>query len=138
VSDGFPAEALRRVAGEGLRYVGAGGIAFVVDFAVYVALIRVGEVDYLVAAPIGFAAGLAAIYGLSVRWVFRERRVSDRRVEFTLFAAIGIAGMGLNQLIVYSGVEWVGLSFEAAKLASAMLMFCFNFGARKILLFSRP
>lgn len=138
MSGGLPAQALRRVAGEGLRYVGAGGTAFLVDFAVYVALIRVAEVDYLVAAPIGFAAGLAAIYGLSVRWVFRERRIADRKLEFVLFAVIGFAGMALNQLVVFSGVDWAGLSFEAAKVVSAALVFCFNFGARKILLFSGP
>lgn len=138
MSGGLPAGALRRVAGEGLRYVAAGGIAFAVDFALYVSLIRAAEVGYLVAAPIGFAAGLAAIYGLSVRWVFQDRRVSDRRLEFALFAVVGIAGMALNQLVVYSGVDGAGLSYEAAKLASAALVFCFNFGARKILLFSRP
>ena len=46
---------LRGLLGEGARYLAASGIAFVVDFGLYVALIRVAGVHYLVAAPVAFA-----------------------------------------------------------------------------------
>ena len=54
---------------------------------------------YLFAAPVGFALGLALIYLLSVRWVFVERRLANPRVEFIVFALIGLAGMGINELV---------------------------------------
>jgi putative flippase GtrA len=129
--------ALRSLAGEGARYLAASAIALIVDFGSYVALIRLAEVHYLIAAPAGFALGLATIYLMSIAWVFGVRRVSDARVEFAIFASIGIGGLMLNQGIIYAGVEWLTLSYELAKLVSAAAVFCFNFAARKALLFTR-
>lgn len=127
----------RNVADEGVRYLAASALALGIDFGVYSGLIRLASVHYLVAAPIGFGLGLATIYVLSVRWVFSQRRLADARAEFALFALIGLAGMALNQLVVYAGVDRLALSYELAKLASAAIVFSFNFIFRKILLFTR-
>jgi putative flippase GtrA len=127
---------LRSIADEGVRYFAASALALAVDFGVYSGLIRLAGVDYLVAAPIGFALGLATIYALSIRWVFRQRRLKDARAEFALFALIGLAGMALNQGILYAGVERFALSYEFAKIVSAGTVFCFNFAIRKLLLFT--
>jgi putative flippase GtrA len=128
---------LRNVLGEGTRYFTASAAALAVDFGLYAALVRLASVDYLIAAPVGFALGLATIYLLSVRWVFGARRLADARLEFAVFASIGLAGMALNQLVIYVGVEAWSLSYELAKLASAGVVFCFNFALRKLLLFTR-
>jgi putative flippase GtrA len=129
--------AFRGVLGEGARYFLASALALGVDFGLYVALIRLADVQYLLAAPIAFGLGLATIYALSIRWVFGQRRLADTRIEFAIFASIGIAGMALNQLVIYVGVELLSLAYEPAKLASAAVVFCFNFAARKLLLFTR-
>jgi putative flippase GtrA len=128
---------LRQAAGEGARYTAAAAAALAVDFGAYAGLIRIGDVPYLLAAPAGFVLGLATIYFLSVRWVFGARRFGDARVEFAIFAAIGLAGLALNQLVLYAAVEGARLSYEAAKIVSAGIVFCFNFGLRKLLLFTR-
>jgi putative flippase GtrA len=129
--------ALRGVADEGARYLAASALALALDFGVYSGLIRLAGVNYLLAAPAGFAIGLAAIYALSIRWVFRQRRLDDARSEFALFALLGLAGMAINQGVVYAGVEWLTLSYEAAKIVSAGFVFTFNFASRKLLLFTR-
>jgi len=126
-----------RIADEGFRYLVASAVALAIDFGLYVGLIRLADVNYLIAAPLGFGCGLATIYLFSVRWVFSYRRVADRRAEFALFAAIGLAGMALNQAIIYAGVQWMPGSYEIAKLMSAGIVFCFNFASRKLLLFTR-
>lgn len=126
-----------RVADEGIRYFGASALALMLDLATLSGLNRIAGVHYLVAAPIGFALGLALIYLLSVRWVFAERRLVNPRVEFVLFGLIGLAGMGINELVIYAGVEQFALAPEQAKVASAALVFCFNFATRKLLLFTR-
>jgi putative flippase GtrA len=124
-------------AGEGARYLGASAAAFAVDFAIYVGLIRLAGWHYLVAAPAGFALGLATVYFLSVRWVFTERRIRDARLEFAIFAAIGLAGMAVNEAALYGAVDGGGLSYETGKAASAIVVFCMNFVLRKLLLFTR-
>ena len=128
---------LRGIADEGARYLAASALALAVDFGTYAGLIRLADVNYLVAAPIGFALGLALIYFISVRWVFRHRRLADARAEFAIFALIGAAGMALNQLVIYLGVEFLPGSFEIAKIISAGTVFFFNFVLRKLLLFTR-
>ena len=128
---------LRSLADEGVRYLAASALALAIDFGVYTGLIRLAGVHYLVAAPIGFALGLATVYALSVRWVFRQRRLADRRAEFALFAAIGLAGMALNQIIIYAVVAMMPGFYEIAKVISAGVVFCFNFISRKLLLFTR-
>jgi putative flippase GtrA len=137
VTGGAGARALRAAASESARYAAAAAAALALDAGVYLGLIRWLGVNYLIAAPLGFAAGLALIYAASVRWVFRFRRLTDRRVEFSIFAGIGLAGIALNQLVIYLAVESFAASFEMAKLASAAIGFCFNFILRKFLLFTR-
>ncbi len=127
----------RGAADESVRYVAAGTLALAFDFGLYSGLIRLAGVDYLVAAPFGFALGLAIVYVLSIRWVFRHRRMSNAHAEFALFALIGLAGMGLNQAVLWVGVEKLALSYELAKVVSAGVVFGFNFVARKLLLFTR-
>lgn len=126
-----------RVADEGIRYFAASALALAIDFGIYVGLIRLADVHYLIAGPVGFSLGLATIYVLSTRWVFRERRLADRRTEFALFALVGLAGMALNQLVLFAAVQWLGASFEVAKIISAGMVFSFNFATRKLLLFTR-
>jgi len=125
------------VAKESLRYFAASALAFALDLATLSGLSRFAGVHYLLAAPVGFALGLALIYLLSVRWVFSERRLTNPRVEFVLFGLIGLFGMGINELVIYVGVEQFALAPEQAKIPSAALVFCFNFAARKLLLFTR-
>jgi putative flippase GtrA len=129
--------AIARIADEGIRYFAASALALAIDFGIYVGLIRVADVHYLIAGPVGFSLGLATIYLVSTRWVFRERRLADRWTEFALFALVGLAGMALNQLVLFAAVQWLAASFEFAKIISAGIVFSFNFATRKLLLFTR-
>jgi len=124
------------IADEGVRYLVASALALAVDVSAYSGLIRLAGVNYLVAAPVGFALGLATVYVLSIRWVFRQRRLKSARMEFALFASLGLTGMAINQWIVYVGVDLFGLSYELAKIASTGVVFFFNFASRKLLLFT--
>ena len=129
--------AARGAVGEGVCYLAASAVALAIDFGTYTGLIRLAGLHYLVAAPIGFALGLATVYVLSVWWVFKERRLVDWRAEFALFALIGLAGMALNQLVIYGSMQLLTDSPEIAKIISAGMVFSFNFASRKLLLFTR-
>jgi putative flippase GtrA len=115
----------------------ASAAALALDLAVYLGLLWIAGIHYLVAAPAAFMVGLVTIYLLSAHWAFAVRRYDDRRIEFAVFAAIGGAGMLLNQAVIYACVSAADLSPEAAKLVSAAIVFGFNFSARKLLLFTR-
>jgi putative flippase GtrA len=119
-----------------LRYGAVSGVALAVDTSGL--LLAAHFVHYLWAATFGFLLGAVVSYFLSVRWAFRHRRLAaSPRTEFVAFAAIGVAGLGLNNLVIYAAVERAGLGLLAAKAVAAVITFAFNFGARKWGLF-RP
>ena len=89
------------------------------------------------AAALGFVAGLVLAYVLSVRWVFRVRRVRQRWAEFAVFAAVGAAGLLLTEGLLWLSVTHYSMQPLIAKLLTAGGVFVFNFVARKTLLFSR-
>jgi putative flippase GtrA len=119
------------------HYALAGGIAWVVDFSVLFVLTEYGGLHYLVSASAGFMCGLLVIYAISTRWIFDERALNDRRVEFAAFALIGLAGLALNNLVMFVLTDGLGLYYLASKLVAAAVVLIFNFGTRRRFLFSR-
>ena len=126
----------RAAAAELLRYGAVSAAALAVDMAGL--LLAANFVHYLWAATAGFLLGAATSYLLSVRWAFRHRRLAAfPRTEFAAFAAIGVAGLGLNNMVIYAAVEHAGSGLLAAKAVAAAITFSFNFLMRKWGLF-RP
>jgi putative flippase GtrA len=118
-----------------LRYAFVGTVAFAVDFLALWALTDFLNVYYLVSAAVSFAAGLATNYLLSVRWVFRNRVLGSKGLEFTAFAVIGIVGLALNELIIWGLTEHLFFHYLISKIVSTAVVFLFNFFLRKYLLF---
>lgn len=118
-----------------IRYFFVGGLAFVVDYGVF-SLLRIWlGVHYLWANIWGFVFGLLVNYLLSLVWVFSQRDVKDSRVEFVLFAVVGLLGLGLNELVIWACTEAGGLHPQISKLISTAAVFFSNFFGRKLLLF---
>lgn len=119
------------------RYFAASLIALAVDMAALSGCLRILHLSLAWSASIGFVAGAAVAYVLSIRWVFRERAFARSPVvEFLTFVAIGLAGLGLTQLVLWLGVTELGLMPELVKLSAAGVTFAFNYIARKSLLFA--
>lgn len=127
---------MSRLVRETFVYTLGAAAAFVVDFGLLWLLVQFAGLHYLAAATISFLAGTAVVYWVSVRHAFRYRRIDDRRAEFGFFATIGVIGIGLNLVLMYSLVEWLHLHYLVAKVGSAGISFIANFGLRRWLLFS--
>lgn len=119
-----------------LRYTLVGGGAFVVDFAALIALTELLDVYYLVSAAIAFIFGLITNYVLSIRWVFYKRSLESAWVEFGIFALIGVIGLGLNQLFMWTFTEYAHFHYIESKIASTVFVYLWNFFARRQALFS--
>ena len=126
----------RDLAHESWKYLLVSVAALAVDYGLLVLLTEFGHFHYLVSAAVGFVAGLFLSYGLSVTLVFRQRRLRDRRLEFMGFFAIGLIGLGLNEALMKLFVESFGLGYALAKIPATAVGFVFNFGSRRVLLFT--
>lgn len=122
--------------GQFFRYFLVGGAAFMADLTLLFVLTEFGHIHYLLSASAAFMAGIAVNYVLSVSWVFNLRSVDNRMHEFTIFAVIGILGLAFNAALMWLFTELVGFHYLGSKMVAAALIFLFNFGARKVLLFS--
>lgn len=117
------------------RYTFVGGVAFVCDFGALYALTEFAGLHYLISASLSFLLGLAVNYALSILWVFSRHALRSRWVEFGIFAAVGLVGLGLNALFMWLFTEVAGLHYLFSKIGSTILVFLWNFAARKISLF---
>ena len=120
-----------------LRYTFVGGLAFLVDFGTLFILTEYVHVHYLVSAAIAFIFGLTVNYILSVKWVFNIRTVGNRWLEFLLFALIGLVGLGLNELFLWIITEILVIYYLISKIITTIIVYFWNFFARKYLLFNK-
>lgn len=111
-------------------------LAFVIDFTVLYLLVDAAGLHYLLAATFSFLTGAAVAYVLCTRAVFRFRRLSDRRLEFSIFAGIGVIGLAINTGAMFVLVSIYGVQYLIAKGAAASLTFGANFLVRRWALFS--
>lgn len=127
---------MRRLFTEAVFYSFASGIALAVDMGLLWILVEWLHWSYLAAAAQSFLAGTGVVYVLSVGFVFRHRRVSDRRIEFGAFVIIGILGLATNLAVLKIAVDVLGVHYMIAKLCSVVFTFTLNFGLRRFFLFT--
>jgi putative flippase GtrA len=117
------------------RYGVVSVAALVVDFGGLVLLKEYGHINYLLAATISFIGGLIVNYLLSAFWVFHSSKLLNKRHEFLLFAAIGVVGLGLTDLILWLLTSGFGFYYVLSKAISTVIVYFWNFGARKKYIF---
>jgi putative flippase GtrA len=133
-AEAVPARAARPGLIELARYFVASAVALGVDTGLYDLGLHAG-VGYRLAAVAGFLGGLAVAYLISVRWAFRTRRLANARLEFAVFAAIGVLGLLLTEALLWVQIDVLGFGALTAKLVASCGVFFFNFGVRKLVLF---
>lgn len=115
------------------RYVFVGGIAFIVDWGSLYVIEKAG-VNYLVAAIFAFIFGLVVNFILSKCFVFKAKEI-DLRIEFIAYAVIGVMGLCITEILMYTFTDVMGIYFMVSKLIAAILVLIWNFFARKIILY---
>lgn len=111
-------------------------LSFALDFGGLAFITEVIRLSYLVSAAFSYVLGTSLSYALSVRFVFSLRRFSSRVLEYGVFLAVGIIGLCLNELFLWVLTDKVGIYYLISKIVAASLVFFWNFGARKLVLFS--
>lgn len=121
---------------QAFRYLISGGTAFLVDTALLTLLTECfGREHLLLWTGIAFAAGLVITYLFSILWVFDKRSMKSRTAEITVFVLIGVIGLGLTELLMWLLAQKAGLHYLLSKIVTTVLVFVWNFAAKKLLLF---
>ena len=131
----FRRSPLVRFAIDAVGYGLASAVALAVDYGVLLLLAKQFGVHYLVAATLSFSAGLVVAYLLSTTFVFKGRAKYGAGGEFAGFLITGLAGLALNQALLFAFVGGLHMPVEFAKAPTALLVFTFNFLSRRLFLF---
>jgi putative flippase GtrA len=121
---------------EVVRYGMISVVALAVDMALLALLTQILHVHYLLAATCSFLAGGVVAYLLCVRFVFRYHRLQVRFMEAVAFVALGVAGLGVNTVVMAVLVGRGGLPVLSGKAVAACATFGVNFLLRKLALFT--
>ncbi len=119
-----------------IRYTFVGGISFLIDFGTLALFTECFGVYYLLSAIIGFVFGLSVNYLLSIIWVFNNSSIGSRFFEILFFTAIGIIGLALNELFIWTFTDKLNAHYLLSKNITAIIVCLWNFFARKYLLFN--
>ncbi len=119
-----------------------GVISFIVDSVVLVLLNETvlsdgGRLELFISTAIGFIAGLIVSYILSIVFVFKNARNSDKNKakSFVVFTIVSLSGLAVTEIFMHVGVNILRFSYVAVKLVAATFVLFWNYCGRKILIF---
>lgn len=114
-----------------IRYFFVGGVAAVVNIGMLFIFTDVCHIYYLVSNIISFTLGLIVNYILSKLLVFQDKVSLSASKEFIIYAIIGVVGLGIDTLLMSIFTDTFNIYYMLSKIISTLLVFIWNFGARK-------
>ncbi len=114
------------------RYIFVGGIAAVVNIGMLYIFTDIFKIYYLLSNVFSFSLGLIVNYILSKKFVFQDEKAISKSKEFIIYAIIGVLGLIIDTLLVGLMTSILGLYYMLSKIISTIIVFIWNFGARKI------
>lgn len=116
------------------KFVIVGGIATIIDWAVYYVLYNYAHMDPLVANILSFAVSVTYNYIASVRWVFDVKKDKNKIRMLIEFLVFSIMGLILTEILLWLGISKLGMNAMVAKIIATAIVMVFNFITRKLFL----
>ena len=121
------------------RYVFVGSLASITDMVcLWLFYSKLGFKEYI-AVALAFICGLIVNYILSMHFVFvGVSRHHEHTIKFSVYYTIGSIGLVLTELLMYLFDTMIGFHYILAKLLTSLLIFIWNFTAKKHILYKKP
>jgi putative flippase GtrA len=125
---------MKKLINQLLKFGLVGGIAFLIDYGLLFICTEWFGIYYFISSIISFSVSVIFNYIASVLWVFDVDQEKSKTKNFIIFITLSIVGLGINQIIMYYGVEVLNLYYMLIKLIATFIVMVFNFITRKMFL----
>ena len=109
------------------RFIVAGGGCLLLELGCLYGLTDGLGLHYLYSSAIAFVISLLVNYWLCRVWVFEGGSRKQSAKAAAIFFGSSVAGLGINQLCMYTFVDIMGIYYMAAKLLAAVIVTLWNF-----------
>lgn len=109
-----------------------GVISFFIDYGILYLFTECFNVNIYISNIISFSVSTICNYILSIYWVFKRNRNKNILSEFRIYLFLNIIGLGINQIIIYSLVEYIQMYYMIAKIFATGIVMIYNFITRKV------
>ena len=116
------------------RFGIVGVIAFAIDYGLLYVFTEFAGIYYLVSALLSYSISTIFNYIASVRWVFNVSDEHSGTRNFIVFIIFSVIGLGINQLIMWLGVDRLHLYNMLVKIGATAIVMVYNFITRKLFL----
>lgn len=125
---------MKKLINQILKFGVVGGIAFIIDYSVLFICTEFFGIYYLISSLISFSVSTVFNYIASIKWVFDVNQKKSQKKNFILFIVFSVIGLGLNQLIMWFGVDMLHIYYMLVKIGATVIVMVFNFITRKMFL----
>ena len=141
---------MKKLINQIMKFGVVGGLAFLIDYGVFVLLANKLEINYLIANIFSFTLSLIFNYLMSMKFVFERKENTDKRKEFVTFTILSVIGLGIQEIIILGCVDGlylnnallqekfdIDIAKQAGKIIATGVVMVYNFISRKIFIEGR-
>ena len=116
------------------KFAIVGLTSLAVDYALLMFLVEACEADLFFSTTVSFIVSVVFNYLASMKYVFSHKSDMSRKREFAIFIALSVAGLLINDAIMWAGTEIASIDYRIVKIAATAIVMVWNFITRKIFL----
>ncbi len=120
------------------RYLFVGGFASVVDWTALWLFYDIIGIQHYISIALAFLCGLFVNYILSANFVFTGiAKDQNHSTKFSVYFTTGVIGLVLTEIFMLLFENVFSIHYMAAKIITTALVFGWNFGSKKIVLYRK-
>jgi putative flippase GtrA len=120
-----------------IRFGVVGASGFAVNTITYWLCLKVLHIDYKIALPIAYLAGVVNNFTWNSRWTFTHKRESHTAIQGMKFLVVSACAFGVNYGINIAFVHWTSLHKVPIEVISNILVTPVNFLGQKLWSFKK-
>ena len=122
-----------------ISYLFFGVCTTVVNFVIYFACTNLLDLNYLLANALSWVGAVAFAYVTNRIWVFKSKNRGIRAIfkEITAFVGCRLLSGVMDMLIMFVGVDLMGISDGITKLITQVVVVVLNYVFSKLIIFRK-